>query len=104
MGGFTAAHPSSVMTQTAAPPTATSDERLVRTGALTRLLLRPDIGAFLGAVGVFLAFGYFASGGPVGVGEAVGRSMRTSLVAIVCVVLFASLALYGVNPNFNLTV
>ena len=62
MGGFTAAHPSSVMTQTAAPPTATSDERLVRTGALTRLLLRPDIGAFLGAVGVFLAFGYFASG------------------------------------------
>jgi phospholipid/cholesterol/gamma-HCH transport system permease protein len=26
------------------------------------------------------------------------------LVAIVCVVLFASLALYGVNPNFNLTV
>jgi len=49
-------------------------------------------------------FGYFASGGPVGVGEAVGRSMRTSLVAIVCVVLFASLALYGVDPNFNLTV
>ncbi len=49
-------------------------------------------------------FGFFASGGPVGVGEAVGRSMRTSLVAIVCVVLFASLALYGVNPNFNLTV
>jgi simple sugar transport system permease protein len=50
------------MTQTAAPPPATFDERLVRTGSLTRLLLRPDIGAFLGAVGVFLAFGYFASG------------------------------------------
>ncbi len=49
-------------------------------------------------------FGYFASGGPVGVGEAVGKSMRTSLVAIVVVVLFASLALYGVDPNFNLTV
>ncbi|MEO3759824.1 ABC transporter permease [Mycobacterium sp. B14F4] len=49
-------------------------------------------------------YGYFASGGPVGVGEAVGRSMRASLVAIVCVVLFASLALYGVDPNFNLTV
>ncbi len=49
-------------------------------------------------------FGFYASGGPVGVGEAVGKSMRASLVAIVLVVLLASLALYGVNPNFNLTV
>jgi phospholipid/cholesterol/gamma-HCH transport system permease protein len=49
-------------------------------------------------------YGYFASGGPVGVGEAVGRSMRASLVAIVVVVLFASLALYGIDPNFNLSV
>ncbi|WP_283606906.1 ABC transporter permease, partial [Mycolicibacterium poriferae] len=49
-------------------------------------------------------YGFYASGGPVGVGEAVGRSMRASLVTIVCVVLFASLALYGVDPNFNLTV
>lgn len=49
-------------------------------------------------------FGYHASGGPVGVGEAVGKSMRASLVAVVLVVLLASLALYGINPNFNLTV
>ena len=49
-------------------------------------------------------FGYNCSGGPVGVGEAVGRSMRTSLVVVQFVVLFASLALYGTNPNFNLTV
>ena len=49
-------------------------------------------------------FGYYASGGPVGVGQAVGKSMRASLVAIVLAVLLASLALYGVNPNFNLTV
>jgi phospholipid/cholesterol/gamma-HCH transport system permease protein len=49
-------------------------------------------------------FGYCASGGAVGVGEAVGRSMRTSLIAIVLVVLLASLALYGTDPNFNLTV
>jgi len=49
-------------------------------------------------------FGYNASGGPVGVGEAVGRSMRTSLVVVQFVVLGASLALYGTNPNFNLTV
>ncbi len=49
-------------------------------------------------------FGYNASGGPVGVGEAVGKSMRASLVVVQFVVLFASLALYGTDPNFNLTV
>ena len=49
-------------------------------------------------------YGYTASGGPVGVGKAVGRSMRFSLVSVVVVILFAQLALYGVDPNFNLTV
>jgi simple sugar transport system permease protein len=49
------------MAETAAP-TPRPDERLVRMGTITRLLMRPDIGAFLGAVGVFLAFGYFARG------------------------------------------
>ena len=49
-------------------------------------------------------YGYYASGGPVGVGEAVGRSMRFSLVSVQVVALFGALALYGVNPNFNLTV
>jgi phospholipid/cholesterol/gamma-HCH transport system permease protein len=49
-------------------------------------------------------YGYKASGGPVGVGEAVGRSMRLSLVTIPVVVLLFALALYGINPNFNLTV
>lgn len=48
-------------------------------------------------------YGYTAHGGPVGVGEAVGRSMRFSLVSVQVVVLFFALALYGTNPNFNLT-
>ena len=47
------------MAQTAAPA-ARPDERLVRVTFLNRLLSRPDIGAFLGAVAVWLAFGYFA--------------------------------------------
>src|SRR2546426_6702577 len=47
------------MAETAAPNVA-PDERLVRVGPLARVLTRPDIGAFLGAVAVFLAFGYFA--------------------------------------------
>jgi simple sugar transport system permease protein len=46
------------MAETAA--TTRTDERLVRTGAASRLLTRPDIGALLGAIAVFLAFGYFA--------------------------------------------
>ena len=49
------------MAETAAPP-ARTDERLVRVGPLARLLTRPDIGSFLGAIAVFLAFGYFARG------------------------------------------
>jgi simple sugar transport system permease protein len=43
-----------------AAPTAKPDERLVRVGPFARLLVRPDIGAFLGAVAVFFAFAYFA--------------------------------------------
>src|SRR5437016_8596927 len=49
------------MAETVAPK-ATPDERLVRVGPLTRLLTRPDIGAFLGAIAVFFAFAYFARG------------------------------------------
>jgi phospholipid/cholesterol/gamma-HCH transport system permease protein len=49
-------------------------------------------------------YGYNASGGPVGVGEAVGRSMRFSLISVQVVVLLGTLAIYGVNPNFALTV
>jgi simple sugar transport system permease protein len=48
------------MAETAAPPAAAPDERLVHIGLLNRLLTRPDIGALLGAIAVFFAFGYFA--------------------------------------------
>jgi phospholipid/cholesterol/gamma-HCH transport system permease protein len=46
-------------------------------------------------------YGFTASGGPAGVGEAVGRSVRTSLIAAVFVVLFLSLAIYGQSGNFH---
>jgi phospholipid/cholesterol/gamma-HCH transport system permease protein len=49
-------------------------------------------------------YGFTASGGPVGVGEAVGRSMRVSLISVQVVVLIAALALYSIDPNFALTV
>lgn len=47
-------------------------------------------------------YGYTASGGPAGVGEAVGRAVRTSMIAAVFVVLFISLAIYGQSGNFHL--
>ena len=47
-------------------------------------------------------YGYTASGGPAGVGEAVGRAVRTSMISAVFVVLFVSLAIYGQSGNFHL--
>ena len=47
-------------------------------------------------------FGYFASGGPSGVGVAVGNAVRTSLIVVVSVTLLVSLEIYGSNGNFNL--
>ncbi|CAN7546821.1 MlaE family ABC transporter permease [Mycolicibacterium frederiksbergense] len=48
-------------------------------------------------------FGFFATGGPSGVGVAVGNAVRTSLVVVVSVTLLVSLAIYGSNGNFNLS-
>jgi phospholipid/cholesterol/gamma-HCH transport system permease protein len=42
-------------------------------------------------------YGYYASGGPAGVGVAVGRAVRTSIVAINVVDLFVSIAIWGAN-------
>jgi simple sugar transport system permease protein len=48
------------LAETAASPVR-RDERIVQSSLLSRLLARPDIGAFVGAVAVFFLFGYFAS-------------------------------------------
>jgi len=48
-------------------------------------------------------YGYFASGGPAGVGNATGNAVRTSLIVVVSVTLLVSLSIYGSNGNFNLS-
>jgi phospholipid/cholesterol/gamma-HCH transport system permease protein len=48
-------------------------------------------------------FGFFAAGGPSGVGVAVGNAVRTSLIVVVSVTLLVSLSIYGANGNFNLS-
>lgn len=47
-------------------------------------------------------YGYTASGGPAGVGEAVGRAVRLSLVAVMFVALAASMVLYGHSNTLHL--
>jgi phospholipid/cholesterol/gamma-HCH transport system permease protein len=78
-----------------------------------RTFLRPDDVFWSFVVVIIMAgvvmlthcyYGYNASGGPVGVGEAVGRSMRFSLVSVNIIILLAEMALYGVDPNFAFTV
>jgi phospholipid/cholesterol/gamma-HCH transport system permease protein len=45
-------------------------------------------------------YGYFASGGPVGVGLASGRAVRASLVAIMVLDLIMTISLWGLKPTF----
>jgi phospholipid/cholesterol/gamma-HCH transport system permease protein len=69
-------------------------------------LLWSFLQAILMAITILLIhtyFGYFASGGPSGVGVAVGNAVRTSLIVVVSVTLLISLAIYGSNGNFNLS-
>ncbi|MCH9730737.1 MAG: ABC transporter permease [Actinomycetia bacterium] len=47
-------------------------------------------------------YGYTARGGPAGVGEAVGRGVRTSMILSAFVLVMISLAVYGQSGNFNL--
>jgi simple sugar transport system permease protein len=88
------------MAETTAPDVRT-DERLVRVGPLARLLTRPDIGALLGAVAVFFAFGYFARavnwlGDP---GIAAGWTDQASQYGIVAV----PVALLMIGGEFDLS-
>jgi phospholipid/cholesterol/gamma-HCH transport system permease protein len=48
-------------------------------------------------------YGYTATGGPAGVGEAVGRAVRTSLIAAAFVSVIITLSVYGQSGNFDLS-
>jgi phospholipid/cholesterol/gamma-HCH transport system permease protein len=47
-------------------------------------------------------FGYTAKGGPAGVGVAVGRAVRTAIVAVTLVDFFLSLAIWGSTTSVRL--
>lgn len=48
-------------------------------------------------------YGFNASGGPAGVGEAVGRAVRASITAGVFILLSITLSVYGQSGNFYLS-
>ena len=48
-------------------------------------------------------YGYTAWGGPAGVGEAVGHSVRTSLIVLTLILLAISFSVYGQGGHFNLS-
>lgn len=48
-------------------------------------------------------YGYNATGGPAGVGEAVGRSVRTSLIVLTLLLLAVAMSVYGQSGNFHLS-
>jgi phospholipid/cholesterol/gamma-HCH transport system permease protein len=48
-------------------------------------------------------YGYTASGGPAGVGEAVGRAVRSSLVAVIILLLYVALGIYGQGGDLNIS-
>jgi phospholipid/cholesterol/gamma-HCH transport system permease protein len=56
-----------------------------------------------GVMVVHTYYGFTASGGPAGVGEAVGRSVRSSMIVTAFVCLMISLSVYGQHGNFNLS-
>jgi phospholipid/cholesterol/gamma-HCH transport system permease protein len=61
------------------------------------------IGTAITVMLVHTYYGFNASGGPAGVGEAVGRSVRASLVVAISVTLAVAMAAYGVSGNFHLS-
>lgn len=73
-----------------------------------QFLTLEDIGASLLKATVYCTavtlihcyYGYFASGGPVGVGQASGRAIRTSLVTIMVLDLATTIILWGLRPEF----
>jgi phospholipid/cholesterol/gamma-HCH transport system permease protein len=48
-------------------------------------------------------FGYYASGGPQGVGVASGRAIRTSIIMIVLADMFITMAVWGFDPGIRIS-
>ncbi len=61
------------------------------------------LGMAAAVMSVHTYYGYNATGGPAGVGEAVGRATRSSITAGVFILLTITLSVYGHSGNFHLS-
>lgn len=48
-------------------------------------------------------YGFFASGGPEGVGVAAGRAIKMSIIVVVFANLFMTLAIWGITPGIRIS-
>ncbi|MGV0794068.1 ABC transporter permease [Mycolicibacterium sp. XJ1819] len=65
-------------------------------------LVQAMVTAFLVML-VHTYYGFNATGGPAGVGEAVGRAVRASLSVAVAATLVIAMTVYGITGDFNLS-
>ena len=89
----------STTTAPAAPPPA-ADERLAKTGAVTRIFRRPEFGALLGALGVFILFAVVDQTGKFASLE--GAARWTDSAATIGIVAVA-VALLMIGGEFDLS-
>ncbi|BDU08671.1 ABC transporter permease [Nocardia cyriacigeorgica] len=76
-----------------------------------QFLIGPDVFFSLLKVIVFVMlstfiqcyYGYFASGGPEGVGVAAGQAIKMVIVVMVFANLFLTLAIWGIDPGFRIS-
>ncbi|WP_224389523.1 ABC transporter permease [Pseudonocardia sp. ICBG1293] len=61
------------------------------------------IGIAVVVISIHTYYGYTATGGPAGVGLAVGKAVRTSLIAVLTAELAISMALYADSDAFRIT-
>ncbi|MBO9520564.1 MAG: ABC transporter permease [Nocardioidaceae bacterium] len=69
-------------------------------------MLRSFLKLIILAIAIILIhcyYGYTASGGPAGVGMAVGKAIRTSIVTVVVADFFISWAMWGSNATVHIT-
>jgi phospholipid/cholesterol/gamma-HCH transport system permease protein len=83
-------------------PAGTYDHYFVQFMSTTDLIYSTvkATGFAAGVIIIHCYYGYFASGGPVGVGQASGRAVRASLVAIMALDFFLTVTLWGLKPTF----
>lgn len=74
---------------------------LLSTDVLTAFI--QTLVSVIAVMSIHTYYGYHASGGPSGVGQAVGRSVRLSLIVVLFLMLASSLLLYGNSDSIHLS-